>query len=284
MLSTGIIACAHGNHKAVARLRRAYEKNNADAIALCGDLGDNYKEISLVLKSAQGKMPLIAFPGSHEPINDYYRAIKKTKAIDGTRQRRVTIKNHDIIILPGSWVNTPNAGFRIAESKKSRQKQYKLFPIKDLRRFIRNPAKTILLCHDPPHCANKQGIDVAYSGIVTKTFYTLTKRELAIYGKGQIIPQPEANRLARKKLPVSVKHRNVGIKQLNAFLRKNKIPFLACGHIHEAGQRAVNSSGKPLKQGEQSKTLWYNAAPGVNGRGGMLIIKDGKATYKNVKA
>lgn len=285
MLKLGIIACAHGNAKAVRRLRKAYEQKGADSIALCGDLGDNFKEISAVLKAASGRTPVIAFPGSHEPITDYDRAIKGSKAIDGTKRRRITLKGHDLIVLPGSWVNTPAAGFRIAESTRPRYRgRYRVFAIKDLAHFLRNPARTILLCHDPPKCTGSKSIDVAYSGIVTKGFYVLTKRELAIYGKGQIVPQPEASKLARRKLPVSVKHRNVGIPALARFLRTHRIRFLACGHIHEAGQRAITATGKALKHGSWSQSVWYNAAPAVNGRGGILIIDGNRATFQNVRA
>ncbi len=284
MLRLGIITCAHGNKSAVARLLKQYEQHHVDAIALCGDLGDDFTEINAVLTAISStRIPIIAFPGSHEPAKDYDRALRKHKCIiDGITTRRITIKGYDLVILPGSSVNVPHGSFRIAESKRRLRKQHRLFVIKDLARFIHNPARTIVLCHDPPRCSNN-GIDVAYSGVVQRTFLIATKQGIAAYGRGEIVPQPVASRLARKGCPIKVAHRNVGIKELRTFLRNKRIPFFACGHIHEAGQRAITAAGKALTQGRWSPSVWYNAAAAVNGNGGILIIDDGKGTYKNIR-
>jgi Icc-related predicted phosphoesterase len=299
MLKLGIIACAHGNHKAVARLKKECEKNKADAIALCGDLGDNYSEILSVLKAAKTKK-IIAFPGSHEPAKDYQKAVQKAKVIDGTKKRRITIKGYDVLILPGSSVNTATANYRIGDTKiPARYKQrFIIFPVKKLAKLIRHQEKTILLCHDPPKCTGKKAIDVAYSGIVSRNFVLkpkhfriaglnirtkLIKAELALAQKGEIMPQPYAGKLAKLGYPIIVKHRNVGNNALKAFLKKYKINFFACGHIHEAGHRAVSSSGKPLKPGKWGKSVWYNSAPAVKGNGGILIIEGKKAMFKNIR-
>ncbi len=282
MLKIGIITCAHGNGKAAERLRKAYEYDKVDAIILSGDLGDDFKEITAVLKAvAPARVPIIAFPGSHEPAHDYDRAIKSSKnIIDGTKKRRITIKGHDLITLPGSSVNVPHAGFRIAESKQG-LKAFRLFSVKDLAPLVRNPSRTVVLCHDPPRCSTKAGIDVAYSGIVQRTFFIATKKEITAYGRGEIVAQPLARHLARKGCPVKVAYRNVGIKELKQFLKHKRIPFFACGHIHEAGQRAITATGKRLVPGAWSQSVWYNAAPAIEGKGGILLI-DGKGTFKNI--
>lgn len=299
MLKLGIIVCAHGNGKAVSRLRAAYERENVDAIALCGDLGDDFKEISAVLKGVSAaKVPIIAFPGSHEPAADYYRALKKFKRIiDGTKTRRVTIKGIDIVTLPGSGVNVPHASFRIADLKlpMAYQKRYRLFFINDLARFIRDPAKTVILCHDPPRGSSPRGIDVAYSGVVKKLFIVKPKHArifgaaakanpfVLIHERGSIVPEPYASKLAQHGYPVSVMHRNVGNEALKAFLKRKRVNYFSCGHIHEAGHRAVSAAGKPLKHGAVSSSVWYNAAPAVKGNGGILIIDGKQATFKNIR-
>jgi hypothetical protein len=191
-------------------------------------------------------------------------------------------------------VNVSHANYRIAASKKLlkeyRDHGYRVFLISQLNRFIRKP-DTVLLCHDPPRCYNAQGIDVAYSGIVRKNFTLKTvhakilgiRNPLAlIHLKGQIVPQPVAATLAKLKYPVSVKHRNVGIPDLRSFLRKKRILFFACGHIHEAGQRAITAAGKPVRPGKWSSSVWYNAAAAVKGKGGILIIDGKRAKFKNI--
>jgi len=303
MLKLGLIVCAHGNARAVLRLCKQYSLQHADAIALCGDLGDDFSEINAVLKATAGaKAKIIAFPGSHEPEKDFYRALRKNKrVIDGTKQRRIALQGYDIVLLPGSTVNTGSAGFRIFDGKrvpKAYAARFRTFSIAQLGRFIRNAQKTIVLCHDPPKCSGTSAIDVAYSGVVTKGFI-LHPKDAIVFGqkfkkhldnplalitpKGEIIPEPFASKLAKRGYPVSVKHRNVGNIALKQFLKSKKIPFFACGHIHEAGHRAVSAAGKSLKQGAWNPSVWYNAAPAVKGNGGILIIDGKNATYKNVK-
>jgi Icc-related predicted phosphoesterase len=302
MLKIGIIVCAHGNKNAVARLCREYEREKADIIALCGDLGDDFSEISRVLSATKSKTPVIAFPGSHEPAEDFAKAMKKhPRVINGLKKRRVTLKGHDIIILPGSNVNTARGSFRLLEEKRDAQKYrvrgYRVFVVEELKKLVRLPAKTIVLCHDPPKCAGTKAIDVAYSGVVEKTF-VLKPKHIGIFGKfmkkhlrnplfrihekGGIVPEPYASKLSKLGYPVSVKHRNVGLQKLRQKLKRLRVPFFACGHIHEAGQRAVNSAGRQLKQGSWSSSVWHNAAPAVKGKGGMLIIENGKAKFKNI--
>jgi Icc-related predicted phosphoesterase len=303
MLKIGIIVCAHGNKNAVARLCKAYARENADIIAFCGDLGDDFAEINSVLSAAKARVPVIAFPGSHEPAEDFAKAMKKhPRVINGLKKRRVTLKGHDIVILPGSNVNTARGSFRLLEEKRDAQKYrvrgYRVFVVEELKKLVRLPAKTIVLCHDPPKCAGIKAIDVAYSGIVTRTFI-LKPRHFGVFDKqlqkllrtnsiarlnqkGQIITEPYASKLAKLGYPVSVKHRNVGLTGLRRQLKRLRVPFFACGHIHEAGQRAVNSAGRQLKQGSWSSSVWHNAAPAVKGKGGMLIIENGKATFENI--
>ncbi len=305
MLKIGIIACGHGNGKATAKLCKKYEKQGADVIAMCGDLGDRFKEINSVLKgTSKAKVPVIAFPGSHEPVKDYYKALKKSRRIiDGITKRRITIKGYDLVTLPGSGSNPPCAGFRFLPSKKIParllSRRLKFFFVNDLAKYIRKPARTVMICHDPPKGRGTKAIDDAYFGLVKKGFILNPKdiRLLGkyakkhkprllelIYEKGNIIPEPYAGRLAKKKYPVKMINENVGSEALKKILLKKKINYLVCGHIHESGQKAVNSSGKVLKQGEWSSSVWYNASPASAGKGGMLIIDGNKATYKNIRA
>jgi Icc-related predicted phosphoesterase len=300
MLKVGLIVCAHGNAKAVARLKKQYEKNNADIIAILGDLGDTAKEIDAVLRAARSKLPTIVFPGNHEPAQDYYHAVKKhRRIIECSKKQRISFKGYDFLLLPSANVTRPEAGFRVFEGKRvpaAFLRQFKPYFIAKLAKLVRNPAKTVVLSHSPPRCSGNNAIDVAYSGIVSKSF-TLRRKDANIFGKkyaqpltliphgkGEIMPAEEGLRLAGRGYPVAVRHRNVGLKELTAFLKNKCINFLACGHIHEAGQRAVSAAGKTLRQGEWNSSVWYNAASALRGKGGLLIIDNDKATFKNIKA
>jgi len=299
MLKLGLIVCAHGNAKAAARLRKAYEKQGVDAIAVMGDLGDDFKEINAVLKAASSRIPVIVFPGNHEPAPDYYRAVRKHKRIiECSRKQRLSFKGHDLLILPSANVTKEDAGFRVIEGKRVPSaflKRFHIYSISKLGKLVRNPAKTIVLSHSPPHCGTQNSIDVAYSGIATRSFVLKPKDARSVFGKefaksllalmhgrGEIFYPEHSLKLARRGYPVSVKRRNVGMKALTSFLKSKRIRFLACGHIHEAGQRAITATGKRLKSGQWNSSVWYNAAAAQYGKGGILIIDNNKGTYKNI--
>ncbi len=303
MLRLGIIPDAHGDSRAVFRLIKKCEKEGADAIFLAGDLGFAFKEIDRVLKAASNaKVPVFAFPGSHEPEEGYYKAMKKhRKIIDSTKKPRITIKGNDVIVIPGSSVNTQRTGFRIIDNSRLSKEYLRLFrtyKARNFSKYIRNPAKTALLCHDPPKCTTKSGIDLAYSGLVRKTFllkvkhiqafrkiYRHSRDSLALlYNKGEIINAILSKELVKRGYPVSLIYRNAGNPELRKLMKARKIRFFACGHIHEAGQKAMTASGKQLKPGIWSDSVWYNASGAIEGTCGMLIIETGRGMFKNIRA
>ena len=54
-------------------------------------------------------------------------------------------------------------------------------------------------------------------------------------------------------------HRNVGDPAMAAMIKELKIPFGFFGHILEAGGRATDDVGNPIKPGHLSKSLFANA-------------------------
>ncbi len=303
MLRLGIIPDAHGDGRAVSRLIRKCERERADAVFLAGDMGSSFKEINRVLKAAsKAKAPVFAFPGSHEPEEGFYKAMKKhKKIIDATKKPRTTIKGKDIVVIPGSNVNVQRTGFRIIDNSrlpKSYLKLFKTYKVANFSKYIRNPEKTILLCHDPIKCTTKSGIDLAFYGYVRKSFLLKVKhvpifrkiyRHLRItlsllYNKGEIISTELSKELVKKGYPVSLIRENVGDIALRKLMKARKVRFFACGHIHEAGQKAITASGKQLKPGIWSDSVWYNASGAIDGTCGMLILEDGRGMYKNIRA
>ncbi len=304
MLRLGLISDSHGDANITKRLLKKIEKQKVDAIAVLGDLGDDFKAINSVLKSIRAKVPVIAFPGSHEPLKDFNSAIKKHKRIiDGTKKRKIRIKGHDIVTMPGSNVHPHDTGFMLSNETRipaEYLKRYRFFFTRMLGKLVGNPAKTIVLAHNPPHCSTPKGIDAANSGIATKGFM-IKHKHIKLLGeefeerirknplklileKGRIVTQPRASIMARLGYPVRVGFRNVGFQALGKALRKNKIKFFACGHIHEAGQRAIMPNGMPVKEGKPSKAVWYNVGPAKEGKCGILVIDGDKGYFKNIRA
>lgn len=312
MLKIGILVCIHGNKAAARKLVKRYLQEKVDAIILAGDLGDNYKEIKQVLSAAKTKeVPVYVFPGSHEPPKDYYKAIKelKTSFIDCTKpkNRRVKTDDAEIVFLPGSDFIYYTGGFKLTDKRSQLKKYYKKltrhgittklhpFSIEELRRYVKQPKKTLVIMHVPPKFKTKKAIDVARFCVAKQTFILSEKHHKKLFkGKGiEIFPKdpkgeqqviPLAIGLKMKKLgyPIGILEANRGNECLAKVLNKLKIEKFICGHIHEAGQRGTTGKGKPVDEGTWSKELFYNASPAKEGKGGIYYIMNGKAMYKNI--
>jgi Icc-related predicted phosphoesterase len=59
-------------------------------------------------------------------------------------------------------------------------------------------------------------------------------------------------------LDTAVEAGNVGDARLAGFLREQKIPFGLFGHILEAGGRAIDAAGQPVRQGQWIETAFLN--------------------------
>ncbi|QQG39003.1 MAG: metallophosphoesterase family protein [Candidatus Woesearchaeota archaeon] len=315
-LRLGIIACIHGNIKALRRILKKFKKENIDALILAGDIPKDESQLNSiknVIKTALSlKKPIYAIPGSHESFDAYTKALKiykKNKLIYDctlTKNRTVKIKSHKLIFLPGSDSSSKGAGYRLVKDKKQAKEfvkyaksfkehffgKTKTFIIKELSNLIKPKDNPTVICHVPPKFNKKQAIDVATFGKPTKDFIILRKhKNLDKTTGGELItkdntvfPIETAKKYIKAGYPVEILSKNVGNEYLKKTLKQLKVKKFICGHIHEAGHKATNFKGNPIKQNAWSKELYYNCAAGTEGRTGIYIIKGSLAKYKNIKA
>ena len=314
-LKLGIITCLHGNLKAAKALAKFYSKSDVDAIIFNGDTNKDGDEnsIYMVLKHFKKiKKPTYITPGSHETYSGYKNSFKKIKnnyIKDCTlsKNRKIKLKGYHLVFLPGSDVKVYDAGFQLIGSKSHWLKRLKrltkkygnpyegiidFFHIDEIKKYVTDPNKTVLICHVPPRFFKKNSIDVAKFGRPKRSFNLKTKdvaKKLRIrikstkIDKDSIFIIKKARKLIKKGYPIEVVTKNVGNIYLKRIIKKLKIKKFICGHIHEAGQKANDLKGNLIKQNIWSKELFHNAAPSKDGYSGIFTICGDKAKYKNIK-
>lgn len=292
------MTCIHASTRNAERFLKIFEKENVDLIVLNGDLGDSYKEIKRILSVFKKiNIKILIIPGSHEPYKDYYNAIKKTKnknIIDCSNIKNIIIDNYNIILFPGSDAIYHTGGFPLANNKKHKKKReiilkkyinkkFRTIILDDLKKFVRKNKDNILIMHVPPKFKENHSIDVANFGIVTRNCFLKIKNKIRLLEKTDIFPIKMALNMKLKGLPIKMQTKNVGNEYLKKLIRKLKIKKFICGHIHEAGGRAVTLSGKIIKQDKWSKELFYNTGSVKEGKCGIVYLQDNFAKFKNFK-
>jgi len=302
-MKLGVTSDLHGNLGKARKFASFFKKSDVDAIVLAGYTPSDKNQrqsLTKILKifTKTGKKIFI-LPGSHEQYIPYYAALTKFKKVtDCTKTFIAKLNNQKIVFIPGADSTAPGAGFRILENKK----QYLRFKrrVKEMREhfwgkiapfFVNDFAKyiskgVVVISHVPPEFKTRKAIDVATFGTPKKIFVLLERhKKLSKTTRGSLmIPDhvvfglEEAKRLIKKGYPVRIITENVGNPWLKKIIRKNKIKFFICSHIHEAGGRANSSKGKTIKQGKWSKELFYNCS----GRAGIVEFLNGKARYRNI--
>jgi len=307
-MKLGVVACLHGNLKKTKKAAKVFKKADVDAIVLAGDIPADTKQSKSLIKIlkifSKTKKKVYILPGSHEHYKEYYSALKKFKknkfVIDCTKTNSTIINSQKIVFLPGADATAPGAGFRAIKDRKSLKlfkrhvKQHKehfwgkitAYYISDLNKLL--DKQSILIAHFPPEFKTKSAIDLATFGTPKKPFILLERhRELNKTTVGLVKMTPEhvvftideAKRLIKAGYPVKIKGENVGNPYLKKLIKKRKVRFFICSHIHESGGRANNLKGKPVKQGKWSKELFYNCS----GRAGIVEFKNNLAMYRSVR-
>jgi len=151
----------------------------------------------------------------------------------------------------------------------------------------------IVFTHNPPLCTTKKGIDLARFGKPTKEFFIQPKhlklklfKELGfrterIYGLGNVTSLVHAQTLKKYGYPIKVLTKNVGSEKITTLLKKERITKLVCGHIHEAGAKAIDKHEKIVRQKTPSKELFINSGEGVKGKSTILTLhKKGKVSHR----
>ena len=288
-LTLGILSDFHTELTSTKTLIEQIMLHNPDAIILNGDLGDpkQGKKIKQIFKIVSRFKGLIFVqPGSHEDQKSYYEALKSyPKFIDCTKQQKHTIKGYDLIFLPGSDIGITGAEFKIlSRPLKNLKKELKFFFLQDLKKLITDPEKTILIAHIPPRCITPNGIDFAFFGKVKQAFIGLNEKNMPIIQseKGSIFPLSYGLHLKMQGFPIKIVQQNVGNIGLAKLLEEKKITKFICGHIHESGQKAIDTKENLVKEKTWSKELWYNVGAASEGYAGIVKLNKDLMQYKNI--
>ena len=94
----------------------------------------------------------------------------------------------------------------------------------------------------------------------------------------------EAKELIAEGYPITMHKKNVGNEHITAVIEKVGISKYLCGHIHEAGGKALTKKGKLIQENAWSNELFYNCSSGKEGRAGIAEFEGNKAKYRNVSA
>jgi Icc-related predicted phosphoesterase len=309
-MKLGVTADLHGNLRLAKKFASYFKKSDVDAVVIAGDLPayENQKlSLTKILQifSKCGKRVFV-MPGSHESVKIYEVVLKKfkKKIVDCTKEknRKVQIGDYDIVFLPGSdWLGAEDAGFILRDSRKifrgktQRQiakyystRKVKLFYIHELKKLVKNPAKTVLISHIPPKFNKKSAIDVAKFGKAVGKFKIKAADKEATKGlmkfwqgfyKEHVFALSEALKLKKKGYPMTIIQENRGNKVLKMMIKKLKIKKLVCAHIHESGGHANDLKGKPVTPDKWSKELFYNCS----GRAGIVEFEGNLSRYRNIK-
>jgi Icc-related predicted phosphoesterase len=312
------ISDIHGDKTATKKIVQRLQQENIQTIILGGDIPD-FSAQSLTFHIKQFltlKKPIILFPGSHENSELYTKTLKELKhklVIDGVTQRKIAFGAFDFLIVPGSdSVSTGtkpyNGGNYKLIKKKSPQTVQKLtrylkeqkvarkvsaIAISDTIKVYNKKRPSIIFAHIPLACKTKKGIDLATFGTFEESFSLspahkrkkIFKTEFsASYNPDMLVNGVQAKILQEHNYPVQLQQKNVGSSTLKKFASKKNICAYVCGHIHEAGPRAINPEEKTIRQNNWTQKVFINNGPGSQGHITLLTLrKDGSVKYQFVQ-
>ncbi len=276
----------HGRVVEVQKIISHIKKTPVDAIILGGDIpGTTKKSFHDILRPlSKLDVPVIVIPGSHEPAK-LYDVVSRYPVIDTTKKRNWLIRygEQELVFLPGSDVTftgtfrndggsyhlmsglSPAQKTKRTRSMRSRNisQIVEYYDMEEIRDYVKKYSKIpgsqkLVFSHVPLFCKSKKGIDLAQFYMPTKAFefdgYTL---EPGI----DIISAEEAQYM--KNYPIVKKQKNVGNNKINDFMRSLRCMKFFCGHIHEAGKRAIDTKENKVRPGKETKELYLNSGEGV---------------------
>ncbi|MCF7799192.1 metallophosphoesterase [Candidatus Woesearchaeota archaeon] len=308
----------HGNREATRHAATYLKENPVHIIILGGDIPDftpstlSY-QLRMFLKLNK---PVIIFPGSHENSENYTKALKEfsknTNLIDGVKERHIVLNNFNLLIVPGSdTVSSGNRSFNGGTYKLTKTKSptttakltkylkehkiaKKATPIaisNTTKHYDKKPA--IIFAHIPLLCNTPKGIDIARFGTFKHAFTIkpadrrkkiFNKEFNPEYNPNILVNYEQAKLLKEYHYPVIIKKENVGSPTLRKFALKKNIRAYVCGHIHEAGPKAINKEEKTVRQNNWTKQVFINSGPGSEGNMTILTLnKAGEVKYNFVK-
>ena len=308
----------HGGRDATRRAVAYLKDHPVHLIVLGGDIPDFTPstfayQLRIFLKLGK---PVIVFPGSHENSENYEKTIKELKKnpllIDGVKERKVKLNNFNLLIVPGSdsvssgnkpynggsykliKAPSPATTAKLTKYLKEHKIAKKATPIaiSDTEKQYNRTRPTILFTHIPLECKTNKGIDIARFGTFKHEF-TLKpkdKRKKVFstefsgdYSPHVLVNYEQAKVLKEHGYPVHIKKENVGSATLRKFALKKNVRAYLCGHIHEAGPRAIDLEEKAVRKNTWTKKVFINSGPGNHGNMTILTLnKNGEVKYNFV--
>lgn len=157
---------------------------------------------------------------------------------------------------------------------------FRYYNMNDLKRYVKNPEKTVVICHVPRRFDNlKTAVDFAEFGEVTEDF----EYEGAETKKGTIVTARYVPEYIKRGCPVVLKKENRGNKDLMDLYNEIGIVKAVSGHFHESSHRANDCNSEHVKEGEFVNELFWNSGHFDAGCVGILTVNGEKASYQNVK-
>jgi len=313
------ISDIHGDKTATKKIVQRLQQENIQTIILGGDIPD-FSAQSLKFHIRQFltlKKPLIIFPGSHENSEIYTKTLKELKhklIINGVTQMGLFGKKKEwkdgkevetgkLRIINNTdplWKKSPQglkdedyqrAYCYLKEQKVARK--VSAIAISDTTDLYNKKRPSIIFAHIPLACKTTKGIDLATFGTFEESFNLLPahrrkkifKREFSSsYNPDMLVNGAQAKILQEHNYPVILQQKNVGSSTLKKFALKKNICAYVCGHIHEAGPRAINPEEKTVRQHNWTQKVFINNGPGSQGHITLLTLrKDGSVKYQFVQ-
>lgn len=252
-MKLGIFSDIHQSPQHIVDALKFFLEEKVDLLIGAGDISNSYPALEYVIRNlAAAGLPAVLIPGSHETVDDWYKAFKLAPShiIDGLRQRKLSLDSFDLVLLPGSEF-TAGGDFTLTDQGDSRFEEgvYKT-SVNDLESLVTQPEKTIIVCHNPPKFQTERGLDYA--------FFSDTKNH--------VLPGYHAlfyNQVLEKHERYQTKRENRGYQPLT---EKIKIIFpgkkekVIAAHFHEMTHRATNREEKPVSENSWTENLYHLAS------------------------
>ena len=247
---------------------------------------------------------------NYDILKKIIKEFKKHLLLDTTikRNRLVKIGKYKLIFIPGSDVLNSGTGVykggnvklldiglkrSILRQEKKHFKEMKIAKsvkgiffddiITQVKKHIKGLKKyRIMFCHIPPQCFTGNGIDRAHFGLIDKNFIikkTDMRKKLfketiknPIFFKNHIVLLNEAKILKEYKYPINLHKSNVGNENLNYVINSCGVKKFFCGHIHEAGRRAINFAEVKLRQNTPHNEILANSGEARQGKYTIITL------------
>ncbi len=316
----GVISDIHGDPRIIVPAMQILLKQGAEKFLVNGDIGgwqgdleksQNYTAF-IINEIAKADKETFVQPGSHEPLAVYgpvadHFADKFPHLHNTVNERQVEQDGHSLVFVPGSDF-TCGGEYQIGNNADIPSGSYvkidrKLLPfsdweeyqlamqqggqsafyysnMQDLRKLVKNPENTIIVCHVPRKFSGLETcVDMAEFGEATEDF-NLQGNEIK---KDSVFPLQTAQKIATAGYPVKIRKENRGNEDMKTLYDELGINKAVSGHFHESSHRANDSYGNHVEEGKPVRELFWNSGHLDMGNTGILTVKGSEVSYQNIR-